>query len=97
MVSSQKWQQIRIRVPPRMLPGRGSAVNAPARFRLRFRSGIAALSRAQADGLDHPPLDELRALDGVGQSKLFTRASSLKPGVILYKAHVDPPGAGPST
>jgi len=55
MVSSQKWQQIRIRVPLRMLPGRASPVNAPARFRLRFRSGIAALSRA----LDHrrPPGD----------------------------------------
>jgi hypothetical protein len=93
MVSSQKWQQIRIRAPPRMLPGRGSPVNAPARFRLRFRSGIAALSRAQADGLDHPPLDELRALDGEAvHSRIVFEA-----GVILYKARVDPPGAGSST
>jgi hypothetical protein len=42
-----------------MLPGRANPVNAPARFRLRFRSGIARSVELQADGLDHrrPPDD----------------------------------------
>jgi hypothetical protein len=41
MVSSQKWQQIRIRVPLQMLPGRAIPVNAsctvPAPFPVRHR------------------------------------------------------------
>ena len=50
----------------------------------KWASSLLALN---IDAAPEPtPLDELSALDGVGQSNLFTRASSLEPGAILYIA-----------
>ncbi|SJM28096.1 hypothetical protein BQ8482_110026 [Mesorhizobium delmotii] len=88
---------------PRTHPGLGRtlalrASSAASRFIPSRRPVSSSLLAAKIDAATQlTTLDELSGLDGVGQSNLFTRPSSLEPGRDFIQSPVDPPGAGSST